>query len=181
MIWKVNIHNINKNFLWRLAKNILPTKVNLAKKGIVMDTSYPLCLSSPESAEHLFLNCEFSKYVFFSSILSYRVPPDLDICSWLLLVLSCGDPLCIQLISTMAAQIWNARNLICLQQKCIDPRKVVVDTLDHVCEFNKGNQRPTLRKYGSVLPVAETIPNGCHFLQVDAGLLGKVLFLWAAP
>ena len=42
-LWKALIPNKIKNFMWRLAKNILPTRHNLQRKGIVLDTSCPLC------------------------------------------------------------------------------------------------------------------------------------------
>ena len=37
-IWRAYIPNKIKNFMWRLAKNILPTRSNLQKKGITLDT-----------------------------------------------------------------------------------------------------------------------------------------------
>lgn len=42
VIWKTPIPNKVRNFLWRLANNILPTKCNLRKKGISHDITCPL-------------------------------------------------------------------------------------------------------------------------------------------
>lgn len=42
-IWRATIPNKVKNFTWRATKNIMPTRANLEKKGVVLDTSCPLC------------------------------------------------------------------------------------------------------------------------------------------
>jgi hypothetical protein len=54
-IWRAPVPNKIKNFMWRLAKNILPTRANLYKKGISLDLQCPLCHQEVESTNHLFL------------------------------------------------------------------------------------------------------------------------------
>ncbi|XP_058776202.1 uncharacterized protein LOC131650515 [Vicia villosa] len=169
-IRKAPIHNIVRNFLWRLAKNILPTRVSLSKKGINLDDICPLCLSLPESAQHLFLNCEFSRLVFFSSTLCYRVPPETDICNWLSEVLSCGDTLCIQMICYLAYKIWCARNDLLFKQKTVDPRAVAELAFANVCEFNMCNPEIGAKRSSPVQPTQVSLPKDCLFLQVDAGV-----------
>ncbi|CAI8584877.1 unnamed protein product [Vicia faba] len=90
-IWSAPVNTRTHNFLWRMSKNILPTKDNLSRKGISLDSSCPLCHTEKESASHLFMHCVFVKQILFSSPLSYRVPTDCDIKDWLLDILSCGD------------------------------------------------------------------------------------------
>lgn len=46
-----------KNLLWRACLNLLPTKVNLCKKRILTDDTYPLCLREPETTEHILWEC----------------------------------------------------------------------------------------------------------------------------
>lgn len=65
-LWKVLVNERIKKFTWRLAKDILPTKANLSKKGIAFDVSCPFCHLHPENSLHLFLQCDFSKRVFLS-------------------------------------------------------------------------------------------------------------------
>jgi hypothetical protein len=53
--WKVSI------FAWRLLRDRLPTRVNLAARGILTPEAH-MCVSScggVESAQHLFLSCNF--------------------------------------------------------------------------------------------------------------------------
>jgi hypothetical protein len=39
ILWNMKVPNSVKMFLWRACHNIIPTKVNLQKRGIVMDPS----------------------------------------------------------------------------------------------------------------------------------------------
>jgi len=48
-IWHITLPNCIKNFIWRLAKGILPTRENLVKKGIDTDVSCPLCNGNSET------------------------------------------------------------------------------------------------------------------------------------
>ncbi|KAJ9536162.1 hypothetical protein OSB04_un000663 [Centaurea solstitialis] len=51
-------------FIWRLRIDRLPTRVNLAKRGIeIQSTACPLCNRSDEHLEHVFLNCSTAKEI----------------------------------------------------------------------------------------------------------------------
>ncbi|XP_058725615.1 uncharacterized protein LOC131596897 [Vicia villosa] len=158
-IWRAPIHNRIRNFLWRLVNNILPTRVNLSKKGIVLDVNCPLCLSFPESSHHLFLNCEFSRLVFFSSTLCYRVPNETYICEWLTAVLSCGNNFYIQMISYLAYKIWCSCNDLLFKHKAAEPCVVAETTLENVCEFNIYYPKVGAKQSRIVRPNHETLPN----------------------
>lgn len=42
-IWKSKIPRLIKHFIWRACRNLIPTKVNLAKRRILEDIACPLC------------------------------------------------------------------------------------------------------------------------------------------
>lgn len=72
-----------RNFLWRLGKNILSTWSNLEKKGMKPDPSYPLCHENPETIQHIFLDCPYTKMVWFSSLWIFEFPRILiPTCGW---------------------------------------------------------------------------------------------------
>jgi hypothetical protein len=73
-IWHVQLPNRVRNFVWRLAKNILPTRGNLSKKGVKIEPLCPFCNSDIEIIEHLFMKCNIAKLVWFSSCLGIHVP-----------------------------------------------------------------------------------------------------------
>lgn len=76
-IWRAPILNRTRNFLWKVTKNILPSKVNLNRKGIGIDLVCPLCSDANESTHHLFMECFFVRQAIFSFPLCYRIPTNL--------------------------------------------------------------------------------------------------------
>lgn len=63
-IWNVNVTNKIKMFLWRLAHNSHPVRVNIARRGIKIETLCPMCFRLDEDGGHLFLKCKKVKQVW---------------------------------------------------------------------------------------------------------------------
>nr|GEX44231.1 RNA-directed DNA polymerase, eukaryota, reverse transcriptase zinc-binding domain protein [Tanacetum cinerariifolium] len=60
--WNNNIPIEVNAFLWRLTLNKLPTKMNLDRKGIDVDSLLcPICLEDIETVNHTFVNCVTAK------------------------------------------------------------------------------------------------------------------------
>jgi hypothetical protein len=57
LIWSLNLPNAVKMFLWRACYNILSTKENLLKRGIVKDPFCHFCEIVGESLSHILWNC----------------------------------------------------------------------------------------------------------------------------
>ncbi|KAL5191983.1 Serine/threonine-protein kinase ATM [Glycine soja] len=58
-LWDIKIPPRALSFAWRLLWDRLPTKDNLARRQIHMDSDLcPFCNSKPESASHLFFTCD---------------------------------------------------------------------------------------------------------------------------
>ncbi|XP_059431615.1 uncharacterized protein LOC132165136 [Corylus avellana] len=62
--WKLKIPNVAKLFLWKALHNLLPTRVNLAKKGIVRNTLCPICGLEEETVAHILWTCPSSNDVW---------------------------------------------------------------------------------------------------------------------
>ena len=60
-IWKLNVQNKIKMFVWRMAHNALQVKLNIARRGVDLDTRCPMCLRSDEDSGHLFFKCKAVK------------------------------------------------------------------------------------------------------------------------
>jgi hypothetical protein len=71
-LWKLNMHDRLKIFIWRVASGILPTKMNLVQKLGVGNSLCPLCLNADESLDHLFFKCSISRAIWFSSYWAIR-------------------------------------------------------------------------------------------------------------
>jgi hypothetical protein len=65
--WKLKIHDRVKILLWRIGFDILPTKLNIAKRLGFGDTLCPLYNSEEESIIHLFFKCFAAKAIWYAN------------------------------------------------------------------------------------------------------------------
>jgi ribonuclease HI len=63
-LWRMKLPGKVKIFLWRLARNSLPTRMNISRKKIELDTRCPMCYRMNEDGGHLFLKCKKAKHVW---------------------------------------------------------------------------------------------------------------------
>lgn len=73
-VWSHKIPLEVKHFLWRLLKSILPTRYNLRRRGLDLDVWCPMSSKEPETVEHLFMQCDWTKRLWFVSSLGIRAP-----------------------------------------------------------------------------------------------------------
>lgn len=66
-IWKLNVLERTKMFLWRIAANVLPTKDNLSRRMVINDPNCVICNVEVESPCHVFLTCPMAKALWFAS------------------------------------------------------------------------------------------------------------------
>ena len=52
-IWTLNVTPKVRNFLWRACLNILPTRENLQRRKVAMDSLCEFCKQQPESVCHV--------------------------------------------------------------------------------------------------------------------------------
>ncbi|XP_058776247.1 uncharacterized protein LOC131650559 [Vicia villosa] len=138
-IWKVPLPSKIRYFLWRLAKDILPTRSNLQRKGILLENLCPFCSSCSEDVGHLFLHCDFAKRVYFSPPLGFRLPSEVNILDWLNVILSGKDLFILQLQCVALWKVWHARNLRVFDNKIHDPARVAVEAGLLVEDYNAAN------------------------------------------
>ena len=56
-LWSLPVPVVEKNFLWRACQNILPTRDNLHKRRIILDSLCPVCGLEVESSFHILWQC----------------------------------------------------------------------------------------------------------------------------
>ncbi|XP_058787163.1 uncharacterized protein LOC131661587 [Vicia villosa] len=178
LIWRAPILNRQRNFLWCVAKNILPTRGNLLKKGISLDPVCPFCSAEIETMQHLLMDCVFAKQVLFASPLSYRIPANVGVNQWLQTVLSCCDDGYVQFICFCLYKIWDTRNLGVFQNKRCCPIAVASGAVECVQEFRRANPVNGKKASVTVRRLGETFPLDVHIAQVDAGITwnGEAVF-----
>jgi len=84
-----------RNFLWRLAKLILPTRGRLEKKGVTLETICPLV-----------------QQVWFSSPLGLHIPHDVSLLSWMQSWLKRPNIYAAQLFGITLWKFWRGRNML---------------------------------------------------------------------
>jgi hypothetical protein len=56
-IWWVQGPRVLNSFLWKACANVLPTKENLYRRGVIEDATCPICRLEPETVCHVLWNC----------------------------------------------------------------------------------------------------------------------------
>ena len=67
-LWKTNIPNKIKAFEWRACQNVLPTKENLACRGIMDNDRCELCKQAPKSVLHVLWECGVAQDIWAGSM-----------------------------------------------------------------------------------------------------------------
>jgi len=170
-IWRVNLPNRIKNFIWRLAKNILPTRGNLCKKGLKIDSVCPLCFNEVETSQHLFMDCNIAKLTWFSSSLGLHVPQNSSLNNWLLCWLKRKDTLGTQLFCSILWKLWFFRNQVVFKQLSPSPPDIAIAALNFVDEFNR--TVPRQKKQRQNHNAASPVVHRAHTIRVDAGCFSE--------
>lgn len=55
--WHLHVLNRIRTLLWRACSDSLPTRVNLARRKIIHDNTYHICLLEPETTTHALWSC----------------------------------------------------------------------------------------------------------------------------
>ena len=63
-IWKLQTLPRIQMFIWRCMHNSIAVKEVVAKRGILIDTSYPMCHSDNESLTHALRDCNMVKPIW---------------------------------------------------------------------------------------------------------------------
>jgi hypothetical protein len=110
-IWKLNLNNRLKIFIWKIAWNILPTKERLRQISIsILDSSCPLCKVATDSFQHLFFECFYARVVWrhsFWPLDSAALHFD-TLSDWVSSIISLGTYIGIPLVDSHKFQIFAA-------------------------------------------------------------------------
>jgi hypothetical protein len=136
-LWKLHVPPKQTHFLWRILNNALPVKENLTKRGVRCNPLCSLCNEKIETIDHIFLKCEWTRQVWFSSPLTINFThlklkhfPD-----WLDYMIDNTTKENMQTISTILYSIWIARNDREFNEKNLPPIEMVNRALKTLHEF----------------------------------------------
>ncbi|KAK2404541.1 hypothetical protein QL285_053869 [Trifolium repens] len=177
-IWKAPVPNRVRNFLWRLAKNILPTRANLSRKGVQVENLCPQCNNAPETIDHLFLHCQLAQLTWFASQIGVHAPQNLPLNSWLLQGLNCEDTMGAQLFCILLWKMWSARNNLIFNQQVVNPIVVAQEAMSFVQELNPSPPTNNLSLLHDNVLFSQQMPSAPNIFYVDAGCFSGTATGW---
>jgi hypothetical protein len=177
--WKQNNPPKHLHLIWRILNNAIPVKMNLISKGITCDSLCPRCNNNPETIEHTFLKCDWARQVWFNSPLTITISNSLSLSfsDWYNHMLNNTSTECMQILSALIYNLWNARNNKIFRQQDIPATTTVNQALKILHKFHHNMQvRPILSDRSSHLSRAgnniswSPPPRSYLKLNVDAHL-----------
>jgi hypothetical protein len=111
-LWKLFVPPKQIHHIWRILNNAIPVKDNLTIRGIRCDPLCLLCNSKIETINHIFLDCEWTKQVWFASPLTINFEhlQIKTLSDWLDYMMQNSKAEDMQSIATILYSIWLARN-----------------------------------------------------------------------
>ena len=134
-VWKLQIPNKIKVFLWRVCSNALPTLENLKRRKIMEDAKCKACLAAEEDALHAIWGCEKLRHIWFPcfSWVQTEHPQILDVQELISLVGQRIDKL--ELFAVVAWFIWNHRNKLLVNEKGLASDRILQAAMAYLSEF----------------------------------------------
>ena len=143
-LWNLNVPQKIKHFAWRASRDILATKMNLAKRKIASSGTCELCGKEEETICHLLWFCEHAKGVWMTSKLVFPFEISLR-WSFLDVVENClrwedTSPGLLEEIITVCWGIWKDRNVLRLGGKGQASHTILSSALHLLDEFRAANE-----------------------------------------
>jgi ribonuclease HI len=173
IMWQLQIPNAVKMFLWKACHNLLPTKDNLLKRGVVQESLCPICGLETESITHILWSCSSAMDVWSVCGKTFQKSH------------FCGSDF-LQLVEEMfnkcdreefgffvriARQIWFRRNSVVHGEDFLHPNLLVKGTMESSEEYKQANLGDSaLPKSVGVQAKWQAPPTGTYKVNWDAAV-----------
>ncbi|KAL6574838.1 hypothetical protein OROMI_012123 [Orobanche minor] len=171
-VWKLDIPNKLRIFLWCLLRNSLPVMQNLERRNLHVNNICPLCLQTGETVMHIFQHCHFARVVWALSNIPvfaiYNHWPDIwDWVYYLKQVLRIEQ---FNLFICICWRLWYTRNTLVHERKAPDPPSVVQFAAEFLARYREAKiqfaaPRPSESQQAWKPPTGATIK-----VNVDAAI-----------
>lgn len=147
-IWAVEAPNASNFFLWRACQNVLHTKQNLLRKGVVDSDLCPCCQLEVESVIHALWNCPNAQDVWGCGPILFQKCPSIfsemaELVSYLFTRLN-DDLMSLTVVDFH--RIWLRRNKLIFEDQFSSPMKVFIEASQFFEDFKMYNLREPLLK-----------------------------------
>jgi hypothetical protein len=141
--WNLNVPNVTKLFLWKALHNLLLTRANLAKKGVLKDTSCPIYRLEEETVLHIIWRCPSSRDVWGGGQIKLQKCGGMWICFPSVFGAILGKCIAedIELFAVLARRIWLRRNSIIHGECFTHPAQLLLDAQISLEYFRNANRK----------------------------------------
>ena len=150
-IWRLNIPNKIKHFLWRACSESLPTKRNLTHRKIISDASCDLCRDHPEDAIHVLWDCYVVKEIWWQeeSCKPHLLDRFVNFQELFLGILKAQDLHLAERFAYISWSIWYTRNAIRTGSPSLPHSMIHVDAIERLQEFQLAQDRTQIPQQSS--------------------------------
>ena len=136
-IWKLGVPNKIKLFGWCACQEILPTRVNLAKRKIIEDNLCQCCGREPETEAHILWECGAAQDVWAGCVPRLQKMPNShgNIVKLLETLLDRLEISEVELFLVQAWFIWNQRNTVLYGGTFKDPKWLNKRAKDYLRDY----------------------------------------------
>ncbi|CAN1335690.1 Putative ribonuclease H protein At1g65750 [Linum perenne] len=146
-LWQVEVPPKIKHHVWRLARNVLPTRTAIRSRGIDAENICGCCGLEEEQLEHLFFGCVVAERCWreagIGHLLEMTQQVEEDATSWLFRIIDTASCEQVQRTFVVLWVIWKERNDRVWNHQSRPPELVVRNGWDQVEEWRLAqNRRP---------------------------------------
>ena len=125
-IWQLKLLAKIQIFAWRACMEGLPTRLNLRRRGVNIETKCPLCEREIESTSHALLYCTKLWDVWWSwnTCPIQLLAENKDFVDVAMLIMNAGTPQDLEILFATAWSIWYNRNRVVHESQCETPAQV---------------------------------------------------------
>ena len=129
LIWQLNAPPKVVNFMWRAARDLIPTRYALFQKRLLNDASCPICGNGVESTLHVLVSCSFAQEVWLRSGLGYFLGNIRSFKEWFFTIAQHVEVQRLAEMSSICWGIWRHINDLVWNHKHANVQKVISGSL----------------------------------------------------
>ncbi|CAN1339561.1 Putative ribonuclease H protein At1g65750 [Linum perenne] len=133
-IWGLEVPPLLRTFLWRLARGVLPTRLSLQHRHIMVPSECGLCGGEMENTWHLFLNCSIARQCWdaggYTRLVEDGISRSESMHDWVFYLTRDVDAVKAAEITAILNSIWRERNNRVWNGKETPPLAIIRDGLE---------------------------------------------------
>jgi hypothetical protein len=156
-LWSIKVSLVARVFLWKTCSNILPTKPNLCKRGVVDNPLCPICKSEGETMEHILWNCKSAKDVWsaYNSKIQKLPTMEMDFASIIIILTERLEEEELQLVTVVARLIWLRRNNVVFGGVFMSPVQILETAISQLENFSKAEKGRRMESHKKPTPATD--------------------------